>query len=176
MQTNLPRRLLDGLYLASGWAAGGFLLALLLAILAQVLGRKLGATLDTTELSGFFMAASTFLGLAYTFRDGGHIRIGLLITRATGKRRKALELGCCLLSAALVGYLAVSAGAFVLESYEFADISPGLLAIPFWIPQSGMAAGLAILTVALVDAAWCVAHDQAAGYQRNDDAVLGPNN
>jgi len=166
------RRFLDGVYLASGVAAASFLLALLIAILAQVIGRKFGITVDTTELSGFFMAASTFLGLAYTFRDGGHIRIGLLITRMSGARRKVLELWCCLASAALVGYLAVSASLFALESWEFHDVSPGLLAIAFWIPQSAMAAGLVILTVALLDAAWHVAHDRPAGYQRNDDTVL----
>jgi len=166
------RRLLDGLYLTSGIAAAGFLLALLLAILAQVASRKLDLTVDTTEVSGFCMAASTFLGLAYTFRDGGHIRIGLLITRMTGARRKALELWCCVASAALIGYLAASAILFALESYEFQDISPGLLAIAFWIPQSGMAAGLVILTVALLDAAWCVARNLPAGYERNEDAAL----
>jgi len=166
------RRILDGLYLASGVAAAGFLLALLVAILTQVVSRKLGLTVDTTELSGFFMAASTFLGLAYTFRDGGHIRIGLLISRTTGARRKALELWCCLASATLVGYLALHASLFALESWEFQDISPGLLAIAFWIPQSAMAAGLVILTVALADAAWCIAHNQPAGYERNDDTVL----
>jgi len=166
------RRFLDGLYLASGVAAAGFLLALLLAILVQVIGRKLGLTVDTTELSGFFMAAATFLGLAYTFRDGGHIRISLLIGRLGGAPRKALELWCCVASAALAGYLATSAAFFALESWQFDDISPGLLAIPFWIPQSGMAAGLAILTVALLDAAWCVAHGQSAGYERNADAAL----
>jgi len=166
------RCVLDGLYRASGVAAAGFLLALLLAILAQVVGRKLGMTVDTTELSGFFMAASTFLGLAYTLRDGAHIRIGLLITRLTGAPRKVLELWCCITSAALVGYLAVSATSFALESWEFQDISPGLLAVPFWIPQSGMAAGLAILTIALLDAAWCVAHNQPAGYERNEDVAL----
>jgi len=171
MQTRM-RRLLDGLYLASGLAAAGFLLALLLAILAQVIGRKLGLTVDTTELSGFFMAASTFLGLATTLRDGAHIRIGLLITRATGAPRKALELWCCLASAALVGYLAMSAVFFALESWTFDDISPGLMAIPFWIPQSGMAAGLTILTIALLDAAWSIAHGQPAGYERNEDAAL----
>jgi len=166
------RRLLDGLYLASGILAAGFLLALLAAILAQVIGRKMGLTVDTTELSGFFMAASTFLGLAFTFRDGGHIRISLLITRATGARRQALEMWCCIASAVLIGYLAAHASLFALESYAFQDVSPGLLAIAFWIPQSAMAAGLIILTIALLDAAWCVAHNQPAAHQRNNDTVL----
>lgn len=166
------RKFLDGLYLASGVLAAGFMALIGLSILAQIGGRALKLTIDMTELSGFFMAASTFLGLAYTFRHGGHIRISLLVTRMAGARRKALELWCCGFGTLLVGYLAIQAVIFVLESYEFHDISPGLMAVPFWIPQSGMAAGLVILTIALADSGWAILHDRVAGYERNDDAAL----
>jgi len=47
-----------------------------------------------------------------------------------------------------------------------------LMAVPFWIPQSGMAAGLVILTIALLDSGWSILHDRVAGYERNDDAAL----
>ncbi|VFR29461.1 TRAP dicarboxylate transporter, DctQ subunit, unknown substrate 5 [plant metagenome] len=167
------RTFLNGLYKASGLAAAMFMAGIGLAVLAQVFGRMLGMTVDATELSGFFMAAATFLGLAYTFRDGGHIRIGLLVTRLEGRARKAFELWSCLVGAGLAAYTSVYAVIFAFESHEFNDISPGLLAIPFWIPQAGMAAGLVILTVALLDAAWAVAHGRKAGYERNEDAVLG---
>ena len=78
------RRFLDGLYLGSGVLAAAFMALIGLSILAQVAGRMLGLTVDMTEVSGFFMAASTFLGLAYTFRHGGHIRISLLVVRMSG--------------------------------------------------------------------------------------------
>ncbi len=166
------RKFLDGLYLASGVLAATFMALIGLSILAQIAGRALNFTIDMTELSGFFMAASTFLGLAYTFRHGGHIRIGLLVTRMAGARRKALELWCCGFGALLAGYLALQAVLFVLDSYEFNDISPGLMAVPFWIPQSGMAAGLVILAIALLDSGWAILHDHVAGYEINDDAAL----
>jgi len=166
------RRFLDGLYLGSGILAAAFLALIGLSILAQVVGRMFKLTVDMTEVSGFFMAASTFLGLAYTFRQGGHIRISLLVTRMSGTRRKAIELWCCAFGAILTGYLAFHATVFVLESFEFKDISPGMMAVPFWIPQSGMALGLIILAIALVDAGWSIAHDRVAGYEQNDDAAL----
>ncbi len=166
------RAFLNGLYVASGLLAALFLAAICIAVMTQVVGRVFGAPLDATELSGFFMAAATFLGLAYTFREGGHIRIGLLVTRMSGRPRQAIELWSCLVGASLSGYAATHAVFFALESYEFNDISPGLLAIPFWIPQSGMAIGLIILTIALLDAAWDVAHGRQAGYEKNEDAIL----
>jgi len=166
------RKILDGLYLGSGILAAAFLALIGLSILAQAIGRMLKLTIDMTEISGFFMAASTFLGLAYTFRQGGHIRITLLVTRFSGARRKALELWCCGFGALIASYLAWQAVVFVLESLAFHDISPGMMAVPFWIPQSGMALGLIMLAVALVDAGWAIAHDRPAGYERNDDAAL----
>lgn len=166
------RTFLNGLYVASGLLAALFLAAIAVAVVIQVAGRMFGLPLDATELSGFFMAAATFLGLAYTFREGGHIRIGLLVTRLTGRSRQAIELWSCMVGASLAGYAAVYAVLFTHESYEFNDISPGLLAIPFWIPQSGMAIGLVILAIALLDAAWDVAHGRQAGYEKNEDAIL----
>jgi len=170
--TGAPRRLLDGLYLLSGVLAAAFLAAIAVLILAQILGRMAGYAVDSTELSGFFMAASTFLGLAFTFREGGHIRVGLVVSRLAGRRRQAVELWCCLATAALMAYIAWRAALFAWESYEFHDVSPGLLAMPFWIPQSAMAAGLVVLAIALVDAAVAVARGRDAGYDQNNDAAL----
>jgi TRAP-type C4-dicarboxylate transport system permease small subunit len=166
------RKFLDGLYLCSGIMSAAFLALICISILTQVVARLLGLTTDTTEISGFFMAASTFLGLAYTFRHGAHIRVGLLVVRFKGVRRKAFELWCCGFGTLLIGYLAWQATLFTMQSWEFDDISPGIMAIPFWIPQSGMSLGLVILTIALVDAFLCIANDKVAGYEVNDDTAL----
>src|SRR5690606_11063669 len=122
------RRLLDGVYLISGVAAGLFLAGIAVVIVLQILARLRGLAFDSTEISGFFMAASTFLGLAYTFRDGGHVRVSLLVNNLAGGRRRAAELWCCAFSACLLAYVSWHAVAFTLESYEFHDVSPGLMA------------------------------------------------
>ena len=166
------RKFLDGLYTLSGVLAAAFLAGIAISIVAQIIGRALGYTVDSTEISGLFMAASTFLGLAYTFRDGGHIRVGLIVSRLTGGTRKVVELWCCVSTALLMGYIAWQAVLFAWQSFEFDDISPGLLAIPFWIPQSALAAGLVILTIALVDAALAVARGEEPGYDKNSEAAL----
>ncbi len=166
------RKFLDGVYLASGIAAGVFLAGIAVVIVLQILARLRGYAFDSTEISGFFMAASTFLGLAYTFREGGHVRVSLLVSNLSGGRRKAAELWCCCFGACLMAYVSWHAVAFVMESYEFHDVSPGLMAVPFWIPQAGMALGLIILTIALVDAAVAVARDEKAGYEENTDIAL----
>ena len=59
----------------------------------------------------------------------------------------------------------------VWQSYAFNAISPGLIAAPFWIPQSGMALGLVILTVAFVDEFVHIARGEAPGYEQPDEVA-----
>lgn len=160
----MVRRFLDGLYLWSGYLAAVFLAAIAITIILQVIGRRVGFTVDATEIAGFCMAASTFFALAHTFKRGSHVRVTLLVTRLTGRARQGLEALCCLVAALIAGYAAWHAILLVLQSWQFGDISPGLLAIPFWIPQSAMAAGLLLLVVALLDEALAILRGRAPSY------------
>ena len=145
------RRLLDGLYLCSGYLAAICLVSIAITIVLQVAGRFVGLTIDSTESAGFFLAGATFLGLAHTFRQGEHIRVTLVTRLATGRLSRILNLWAVGLSVVLLAYMTYWAFDLVYFSYKFNDISPGLLAVPFWIPRSVMAIGLLVLTIALID-------------------------
>lgn len=168
----LPRRLLEGLYFSSGVLAALFLALLAISIIAQIIGRLAGVAVDATEFSGFCMAASSFLGLGYTLRLGGHVRVGMLVETLSEPYRTRLEALVCAFSALLVGWLAWCALKLVLESWVFGDLSPGLLAMPFWIPQSAMALGLGILAVALCDELVSLLRGRSARYIDRGDGAL----
>ena len=165
------RKVLDALYLISGIAACIFLAGIGALIMGQIVARMAGLVFDSTEISGFFMSAATFLGLAYTFRDGGPVRVSLLIPRLNPSQHRAFELWCCLFSAAIIGYLAWEAFLFTSESFQYHDLSPGYMAIPFWIPQSGMTFGLALLAVAFLDAAVSIARGGDITYEKNAGVI-----
>ena len=145
------RRALDGLYSSSGLLSAFFLMMIGVTILLQIAGRLLNFAFDATEISGFCMAASTFLGLAYTLRAGAHIRVNLLVGKLAGPNRRLVEIWCCTLGAATFAFFAANAWLMAYESFLFGDTSPGLMAVPFWIPQIGMALGASIMTIGLVD-------------------------
>ena len=65
--------------------------------------------------------------------------------------RRALERACLALAALMVGYFAWYACDMTLVSYRLHDVSQGLVAVPLWFPQSGMALGLVILFIAVAD-------------------------
>ena len=146
------RKFLEGLYTGSGVLAGVFLILIAALSLAQICGRVLGFdAYSFDDFAGFCMAASSFLGLAHTYRRNEHIRVSMLVDQLTGGKRRVLELLCLLASAFLIGYFTWYAGDMVLTSYQFNDVSQGLVAVPLWLPQSGMALGLCIMTIAMLD-------------------------
>jgi len=146
------RKILDWLYTGSGVLAGVFLVLIGALSLAQISGRVLGFdAYSFDDFAGFCMAASSFLGLAHTYRRNEHIRVALVIDRFEGDTRRVLEILCLAASTFLIGFFAWWAIDMVLTSYEINDVSQGLVAVPLWLPQGGMALGLAIMTIALLE-------------------------
>lgn len=145
------RSRLDPLYDACGYVAATFLAGIALCIMAQIGQRLRGRAFDATEAAGFCLAASTFFGLAHTFRHGNHVRIDLITKRLPARLRHAAEIANCAIGAGVVAFLAVQLILFAKQSWEFHDVSPGLLAMPMWLPQAGAAAGVSVLAIALID-------------------------
>lgn len=147
----MVRSVLDSFYLLCGYLAAAFMVGIAGCILAQIVWRMRGLTLDATEASGFCLAAATFLGLAHTLRHGSHVRINLLTSRLPGRLRHRMNILNCLLGAVVAGYLAWNVSLLAVQSFNFHDVSPGLLAMPMWIPQTGAALGVTALAIALLD-------------------------
>jgi TRAP-type C4-dicarboxylate transport system permease small subunit len=146
------RTFLDRLYLFAGYAAGGFLLAIFGIMMFMSVGRQFSLNIPAgDDFAAWCMAAMSFLGLAHTFKRGEIIRVGLLIEKATGRKRWALELSALGISTAFVLYFTWYAVSMTYDSWRFNDMAQGVLSIPLWIPQVGYSAGLTILAIALID-------------------------
>ena len=146
------RRFLDKLYLGSGMLAGLFIILITIMILAQIVGRWFNIIIPSTEdFAGFFLAAATFLALAYTFRMGGHIRITILVHLLKGKVSRFALTAALSVFILMIAYGVYYTAAFVYESWSFDELSQGYIAVPLWIPQLGMVIGLLVFLIALID-------------------------
>lgn len=142
---------LDRLYIISGYLAGLLLVSLCLLVTFSIGARMFGYYAGgSTEYAGYSMAASTFLALAYTFRSGGHIRVGILLDRCGVKSRQWMEILCMIIMASAVVFLAWHMIHHVIDSYTYGDRSEGPDALPLWIPQLPMAAGACLFAVSTV--------------------------
>ena len=156
----IMRRTLDQLYRVSGGVAAGLIALICLLVTVQVVfnlitkfgGTSVNLTIPSyADFAGYFLAASSFLALAYTLTRGGHIRVTLIIGKISGTKRLVAEVVALILAAAVAIFMTYFMIRLTLDSHRFGDLSPGIVAIPTWIPQSFVAVGLLILSVSLVD-------------------------
>lgn len=146
------RNFLDKLYLGAGMLAGLFIILITLMILAQIIGRWFGVIIPSTEdFAGFFLAAATFLALAYTFRMGGHIRVTILVHLLKGKLQRIALAFSLIVFIIMIAFGTYYTAAFVYESWSFHELSQGYIPVPLWIPQLSMVFGLLIFLIALFD-------------------------
>ncbi|RDI62108.1 TRAP transporter small permease [Microvirga subterranea] len=166
------RTLLDGLYRAAGYLAGVFLIIIFLLMMSLSVGREIGINVPAgDDFAAWSMAAMAFLGLAHTFKTGDLIRVGLLTERLPAGLRRAVEILCLLLGAAVIGYFAWHAAHMTYDSFRFNDMSQGVVAVPLWIPQLGYSVGLAILAIAFLDELVHVLTGHAPRYERPPPAT-----
>lgn len=148
---HLADRWLNRLYHLCGMIAAGFLVTLAILVLMSIVTRMLGTYIGgLSEYSGYAMAASSFLALAYTFREGGHIRVAILRNALAGRARLVLEIWCLVAGSAFSVFLAVYLTRMTYVSWTFEDRSEGGDAILIWIPQTFTAFGACVMAIAVV--------------------------
>ena len=83
---------LNKIYKISGYIAALFLILVATFILIGIASRIFGFYIrGLAEYSGYCMAASSFFALAYTFVEGGHIRITLFLEKVSKTKKIFLE-------------------------------------------------------------------------------------
>jgi TRAP-type C4-dicarboxylate transport system permease small subunit len=180
------RRALDLLYMLSGASAALFLVLICAVVTAQVglnaidriasatTGSAIGLTIPSySSFAGVFLAASSFLALAYALRHGAHIRVSLVLQALPPRARRAADLVSVGTAAAFSAWFAWSMGVLVAESVEFGDVTPGIVPIPLWLPQTAMTFGVVVLTVALLDDLAAIVRGEPPAFDREGDVLSG---
>ena len=146
------RRLLDRLYLWSGYLGALFIVAICVAMVGQSILREMGVrTGAVNDVVSWFCAAAAFFTMAHAFKHGDFVRVTLMLESASPANRRRLELVSLFIGSMATAYLAWSACLFTYESWEFNDLAQGMLPMPLWIPQLSFAFGAVLLWVAVVD-------------------------
>ena len=128
-----------------------FIALMTLLITVDVLGRALGQpTYVATEMSGYMLVGITFLGLAYTQRKGGHIKITMVTNLLPNRLQKQLEIATLLVSIIFIGWCAWATVTPVIESYIYNRTSLTVIHTPLWIVQLVIPVGFAMLALELL--------------------------
>ena len=142
---------LKSIYKYSGYIAAFFLILVAGFILIGIASRIFGFYIrGLAEYSGYCMAAASFYALAFTFVEGGHIRITLFLEKASSSSKRILEIWCLIVATIFSGYLSFYLWKMLLISYDFQERSEGADEILIWIPQTSVAIGSFIFFIAVL--------------------------
>ena len=144
-------KFLNSLYRYSGYLASFFLILILVFIVIGIASRIFGFYIrGLAEYSGYCMAASSFLALAYTFGEKGHIRITLFLEKSNKTVRRFLEIWCLSAATFFSGFLSFYFVKMLMISIKFQERSEGADEILIWIPQISVALGSTIFFICIL--------------------------
>ena len=159
-------------YFSSVFLSGACLVIMTLLILAQIGARFIGAVIPSSEdFAGWLLSATIFFGLAYTFNNGGHIRVTMLLTRLTEKKRRVQEFFNIIAGLLISGYMAYYAIYTAYESFIYNEVSDTYVAFPLWIVQTPMAVGSLFLFIAIIDSFNAMLRGKTPNYIANENEL-----
>jgi TRAP-type C4-dicarboxylate transport system permease small subunit len=166
-ELRILRRALDALYWLSAAIAAACLFGIFAIMMIQVALRSLNRPFPgADDITAYMCVAATFFALAYTFRRGELIRVGLFIERLGPQARRGFEMLSLAMAALLTGYIVFWTANDVMFSYEIEDMAQGSVPFLLWIPKLAMPLGAGVLLIAILDEFVTVLSGQKPNYVR----------
>lgn len=138
--------------LLGGHLMGWLLMVLMFMILVEVLTRYiLQSPLSIAEeYGGYMLVAITFLGLGYTWKERGHVRVEWVINVLSPKARSWLRLITVTMATAFALIMIKASYDLVSYSYLFGTRSGSWLRTPLIWPQIVLIIGAVLLFIQLI--------------------------
>jgi TRAP-type mannitol/chloroaromatic compound transport system permease small subunit len=149
-------RVLDLLFIGTGYIAGVLYGVLAFFVTYDVLARKWGSYLGlpttrvTDEISGYMLALAATWGFAYTLRTDAHVRVDVMFPYMGRRLKAAMDFIALILMALFATIIAWKIWALVLDSMESGMKSSTYLLTPLYIPQGILGVGFSLLALAAV--------------------------
>ena len=102
------------------------------------------------EYGAFFMASAFFLGLGWTLKEGGHVRVGILAEHLPPSTAWLLDIGASAVALVIAGFLTSALFGLTWSSFVDGSRTFTATATPLMIPQAVITLGAAILALQLL--------------------------
>ena len=134
-----------GAYLAST-----LFVSLVVLVMTEIIGRSFFhySTMLADEYSGYFYLGSVFFGLAYTFNEGGHIRINIVTSRLSKNFQRYIDIFAGILATTILSYALYYCYLFMVDSKEMEMLSEAVSETPLWLTQVPITIGMSLFVFA----------------------------
>lgn len=108
-------------------------------------------TVWVMEISTYLLVLAGFFGMAYTMRKNGHITVDFLFSRFPRNVKRGLDVLTSLLSLFVMYVCMTESTNYMLMTEAMGVVSPSLLRVPMWIPQTFMVIGFVLLFLEIIN-------------------------
>jgi TRAP-type C4-dicarboxylate transport system permease small subunit len=145
------RQIMDKIAYVCGLIGSGLVPIMVFMVAVEVFMRYVlqNPPMVADEFSAYMLVALSYLGLAVTWRRGGHVRITLLVSRLPVKLAGWLRLVVLIIIFIFMVVITHSAFSMVVYAYEINLRSDTWLTFPLIWPQLTVFIGFLILTLIL---------------------------
>ena len=137
-------RIAEWIAKASAFVAGIVLIAMTGYTIVEIVRRTVFGTSSNVlvEFVGYGLAAMTMLAASQTMRDGGLIRVNILLQFASPPVRKVLDVFCILCGIFVLGIAAWFVFLDMQRSFTRGYETDSLIPLPLWLPPLGLFIGM----------------------------------
>ena len=138
-------RIAEWIAKSSSVMAGIILISMTAYTIIEIARRTVFGTSSNVlvEFIGYGLAAMTMLAASQTMRDGGLIRVNLLLQFASPRVRQVLDAFCLLCGMFVLGLAAYYVWLDMQRSFTRGYETDSLIPLPLWLPPLGLFIGLA---------------------------------
>lgn len=108
------------------------------------------------EVASYLYVAAAFMALSATFVAGQHIRVGLITGGLSVRPARILEIVVSFIAILISAFATWATAKLAYTSWAYSSVSNGTIKIQLWVPQTSIALGLLLLTLAVADYAFGV--------------------
>lgn len=142
-------RITEWIAKASSLVAGIVLVAMTGYTIVEIVRRTVFGTSSNVlvEFIGYGLAAMTMLAASQTMRDGGLIRVNILLQFASPRVRQVLDAFCILCGISVLGFAAWYVFLDMQRSFTRDYETDSLIPLPLWLPPLGLFIGMVAFLV-----------------------------
>jgi TRAP-type C4-dicarboxylate transport system permease small subunit len=140
-------KIANGLGYLSGWLVPLMMMLVVVDVFMRYV--MLRPLMVSDELSAYMLVALAFLGFAYTWREGGHVRVEILVSHLSPRARDRVRLFGLILTFVFMLEMNRSAFKMIVYAYQMKMRSSTWMMFPLFWPQLTIFVGFALLTLVL---------------------------